>query len=115
MHSFRQAILTVCECKDTTFSLYGGDLFDFFLVCSDKRLICSNILDGYLYGGISFVRSGIHALITHGFSKLSRNWCEKMVIEPTKSDRQVAISNLFFLSQLPLRAYSSTPPLNRDH
>ena len=26
----RQTELLVCECKDTTFSLYGGDLFDFF-------------------------------------------------------------------------------------
>ena len=86
----------------------------FFLVCSDKRLICSNILDGYLYGSIGFVGLGIHALITHDFSKLSRNWCEKMVIEPTKSDRQVASATCFFYPNCRLELTQAPPPLNRD-
>ena len=43
-----------------------------------------------MYGSIGFVGLGIHALITHDFSKLSRSWCEKTTSPATKSARQVA-------------------------
>ncbi len=47
-------------------------------------------------GRMGFVGSGMRCRRFHNFSKSSRNWCEKITVEPTKIRQTGCFGNLFF-------------------